>query len=129
MISFTIKSTKRVEAINITSRIREYIHSENLKEGICVIYTPHTTSAIIINEGADPDVMNDLLTSLNSLIPYKNSYKHIEGNSDAHIKASITGNSRIVLFSNNELLLGTWEAIYFLEFDGPRTRKVYIIAK
>jgi secondary thiamine-phosphate synthase enzyme len=96
---------------------------------MCIIYTPHTTAAIIINEGADPDVMKDLLKSLNSLVPYGNNYRHIEGNSDSHIKASVIGNSRIVLFENNELFLGTWEAVYLLEFDGPRKRKVYVATK
>ncbi len=125
----TIKSTKRVEAINITSEVHKFVRSSNLKEGICIVYTPHTTAGIIINEGADPDVMKDLLSSLNSLVPYNKNYRHIEGNSDSHIKASVIGNSRIIIFENRELLLGTWEAVYFLEFDGPRTRKVYITAR
>ena len=119
-------SSKRMEAINITDKINDYINSANKKDGLCIIYTPHTTSAIIINEGFDPDVMSDFISHTSSLVPYSKNYRHLEGNSDAHIKAAIIGNSRIVPFENGKLLLGRWEAIFFLEFDGPRNRKVYI---
>jgi secondary thiamine-phosphate synthase enzyme len=121
-----VRSSKRIEAINISSIINNYIRSVDKKDGLCIIYTPHTTSAIIINEGFDPDVMSDFISHTSSLVPYNKNYRHVEGNSDAHIKAAIIGNSRIVPFENGRLLLGRWEAVFFLEFDGPRNRKVYI---
>ncbi len=126
---FNVQSTKRIEAVKITDIVQEYVSSLEESEGICFIYTPHTTGAITINEGFDPDVMHDLLSALSEAFPYTKNYRHAEGNSDAHIKASLIGNSRMVAFENGKLLLGTWEAIYFLEFDGPRNRKVYLIAK
>jgi secondary thiamine-phosphate synthase enzyme len=121
-----VRSSKRIEAINISSIINNYIRSVDKKDGLCIIYTPHTTSAIIINEGFDPDVMSDFISHTSSLVPYNKNYRHAEGNSDAHIKAAIIGNSRIIPFENGKLLLGRLEAIFFLEFDGPRNRKVYI---
>ncbi len=124
--TLNLQTSKRIEAVNITYEVKKIVDSSNKDDGLCLIYTPHTTAAIIINEGADPDVMGDLLKHLESLVPHNNSYRHIEGNSDSHIKASIIGNSRMVAFENKKLLLGRWEAVYFLEFDGPRNRKVYI---
>lgn len=126
MKQITIETTKKNELIDITLSINQILKASSIKEGMCIIYSPHTTSAITINESHDPDVKTDIINHLNNLIPYNPNYQHGEGNSDAHIKSSIIGNSRTILVFNNELILGQWEGVYFCEFDGPRQRKVYI---
>jgi len=123
-----IRTKSRFEMRDITSVISESIRDSGVMDGICVIYTPHTTSALMINEHADPDVMKDVIRSLDLLVPENGSYNHAEGNSQAHIKSSIIGNSRIVIIENGEPLLGTWEGVFFCEFDGPRNRRVVIKA-
>ncbi len=122
-MELSISSSKRNELIDITSKIQELINIDN---GICFIYCPHTTAAITINENADPDVKTDILGHLNSLIPENSNFKHSEGNSDAHIKSSIIGASETIIIKNRKLQLGTWQSIFFCEFDGPRQRKVII---
>lgn len=124
--TISIRTHKRIEAIDITEHVREIVKESGIKEGICNIFIPHTTASITINENADPSVMRDLLEALSRLIPYQNNYYHLEGNADAHIKSSIIGSSRDVIVENGELLFGTWQGIFFLEFDGPRTRKIYV---
>ncbi|HOO41266.1 MAG TPA: secondary thiamine-phosphate synthase enzyme YjbQ, partial [Syntrophales bacterium] len=94
--------------------------------GICQVYVPHTTSGITINENADPDVPRDILATLEKLVPLRGNYRHSEGNSDAHVKASLMGSSQTVFFENGTLILGTWQSLFFCEFDGPRTRSVYV---
>jgi secondary thiamine-phosphate synthase enzyme len=126
MIELKIKSNKRNEMIDITSDIREIIHKEKLQNGCVFVYVPHTTAGITINEGADPGVQRDIIKTLNNLIPESDDYHHVEGNSDAHIKASILGSSVTVLVEDNTLKLGTWQHIFFYEGDGPRNRKVYV---
>ena len=122
-----IKTTKRTSFVNITPLVREEVRKSNVKSGLCVIYVPHTTCAVFINEGADPDVIKDISYALEKLIPWSDSnYAHSEGNSAAHIRSSIIGNSRIVPVEDGELMLGTWESIFIAEFDGPRERKVII---
>jgi len=122
-----IKTTKGTSFVNITPLVREEVRKSNIKSGLCVIYVPHTTCAVFINEGADPDVIKDISYALEKLIPWNDSsYAHSEGNSAAHIRSSIIGNSRIVPVENGELMLGTWESIFIAEFDGPRERKVII---
>ena len=126
MQEIMIISNRRNELIDITSEVEDIIEDEKIKNGFAVIYVPHTTAGITINEGADPSVKEDILHTLEKIIPENNDYHHLEGNSDAHIKASIFGSSILVLIKNNRILLGTWQHIFFYEGDGPRTRKVII---
>ena len=118
---FSVKTTKRNEFIDITSEVEEAI--KEVKEGILTIFVPHTTAAITINENADPDVKSDILKKLTQLIPQHENYAHADGNSDSHVKAALIGSSINVLVKNGKLLLGTWQGIFFCEFDGPRSRK------
>lgn len=121
---FSIKTSKRNEFIDITAQIQDLI--EDVSEGVGTVYVPHTTTAVTINENADPDVPRDILKKLGELIPQRDNYSHMEGNSDAHIKASLFGSSVRVIIKDGQLLLGTWQSIFFCEFDGPRTRKFYV---
>lgn len=121
-----VKSRTRTEFIDITERIQEVIKEEGVKEGICYIYVPHTTAGITINEGADPSVQRDIVSALNRLIPFEGDYHHREGNADAHIKSTIVGVSQYIMIEQGKLSLGTWQAIYFCEFDGPRHRRVHL---
>jgi len=121
-----INTRKRNELFDVTAAIAESIRRSAVKNGICVIYTPHTTAGIIINENADPDVKSDIILFLNKLIPQDNKFAHSEGNSDSHIKSALCGNSKTVFIENGGLALGEWEGIYLAEFDGPRKRKVWI---
>ncbi|MFH1867665.1 MAG: secondary thiamine-phosphate synthase enzyme YjbQ [Candidatus Omnitrophota bacterium] len=123
---FVVTTSRRSEFVDITSEVEKIVSSEKIKDGICVVYVPHTTACVCINENADPSVKSDIVSALEKLIPKSGPYEHAEGNSDAHIKASIIGSSRIVLVESGSLLLGTWQGIYFCEFDGPRKRKVII---
>lgn len=111
---------------DITREIVNSLHESQIRDGICVIYTPHTTCAITINENADPAVQNDLLFGLTVVSPYRKEYEHDEGNSDAHLKSSLIGCSETIIVENGKLVLGTWQGIYFMEFDGPRYRNYYI---
>ena len=126
MRELKIVSKKRNEMIDITNDIQRVIDEENLKKGHVVVYVPHTTAGVTINEGADPSVQRDIIETLKRLIPESGGYHHIEGNSDAHIKASILGSSVTVIVENNNLILGTWQHIFFYEGDGPRNRRVYV---
>jgi secondary thiamine-phosphate synthase enzyme len=127
MKSFTVRTAERIEMIDITSRIRAVIKESRVKNGICQVFIPHTTAAVTINENADPAVPRDILMGLNKLIPFDDpQYRHSEGNSDAHIKTSLIGSSEMVIIENGCLVLGTWQSVFFCEFDGPRTRKVLI---
>lgn len=120
-----IKSNKRIEAIDITGYIINTIKTLGIKNGVLILYVPHTTAGIIINENSDPNVIEDILNRLAELVPEKLNYKHLEGNADSHIKSSLTSSSVILIIENGELMLGTWQGVFFLEFDGPRERKVY----
>ncbi len=126
MKEIRIQSKKRNEMIDITNIIQDAVEDENIIDGFAIIYIPHTTAGITINEGADPSVQKDIINTLERLIPENNNYQHMEGNSDAHIKASILGSSTIVLIKNKEIILGTWQHIFFYEGDGPRNRRVII---
>ena len=121
---FTIKTSKRNEFVDITAQIQEIVGE--VSEGVVTVFVPHTTTGITINENADPDVPRDILKKLEKLIPQQDNYSHMEGNSDAHIKASLFGSSVRVIVKDSQLLLGTWQSIFFCEFDGPRTRKFYV---
>lgn len=119
-------STKEEEFYNITAMVENALIKRRLKRGIAVVYCPHTTAGITINESADPDVTKDLLFALNQTYPDRPEFKHYEGNSSAHLKASVIGSSETIIIENGRLLLGTWQAIYLIEFDGPRTRNFYV---
>ncbi len=120
----SIRTQKRNELIDVTSLVEAQI--AGVSEGLVTIYVPHTTAAVIINEGADPSVADDILNKLSQLVPYSDNYSHLEGNSDAHIKASLVGSSVSVIISNGRLKLGRWQSIFFCEFDGPRKRKIFL---
>ena len=124
--TMSVNSRSRTELIDITSQVREAVKKSGLKDGICHLFVPHTTAGITINEGADPSVKRDILTSLNRLVPFDGDYQHTEGNSAAHIKTTMVGTSAVCLIEDSQLVLGTWQSIFFCEFDGPRTRRVYI---
>lgn len=119
-----VKSRSRNEFIDITKRVEELLGESGVKSGVCYIYVPHTTAGVTVNEGADPAVQKDILNTLSKLIPHEGGYRHMEGNADAHIKASLVGASEHVLIDEGGLALGTWQAIFFCEFDGPRHRRV-----
>jgi len=121
-----VKSRTRTELIDITSKIQDMIMSAGIGQGLCMLYVPHTTAAITINESADPNVKDDILMIINRIIPWEAEYRHLEGNSPAHIKSTIVGPSELIAIDNNRLALGTWQGIFFCEFDGPRTRKVQV---
>ena len=106
--------------------VQSVINESDITDGVCYVFIPHTTAAVTINENADPDVKADMLTEMNKIIPFSDSYRHMEGNSAAHIKASLFGNSEMIIIQSGLLQLGTWQGIFFCEFDGPRTRKVWI---
>ena len=125
-MKYNIKTTKAQEFIDITNLIRETAREDQVKNGIAVVFIPHTTAGVTINENADPDVVYDILSSLNKSFPEIGDYRHFEGNSHAHIKASLMGASCTVIVEDGELKLGTWQGVYFCEFDGPRNREIYI---
>jgi len=120
----SVSTSKRMEIIDITSQISQALLAAGGGDGLCFVYNPHTTAGLTINEGADPAVREDILAVFNQIIPSNFPYKHLEGNSPAHIMASLMGSSVTVIAENGHLLLGTWQKIYFCEFDGPRSRKL-----
>ncbi|MGQ9618395.1 MAG: secondary thiamine-phosphate synthase enzyme YjbQ [Candidatus Aminicenantia bacterium] len=119
-------TSRKEEMIDITPFIKRTLEEEKIENGICIVYTPHTTAGITINENADPSVKGDILMTLNKIFHENLPYRHTEGNSPAHIKSAIIGNSRIVFVDKGVLSLGTWEGIFFCEFDGPRKRKILV---
>ena len=124
--TFQVMTTTQTEFIEITYSVQEAVQKTGMRDGICLIFIPHTTAAVTINENADPSVVQDIVMELNKMVPFKNQYRHMEGNSPAHIKASLMGCSEIVLVESGKLVLGTWQGIFFCEFDGPRNRKVHV---
>ena len=124
-----IKTFAREEFKDITREVAKAVDIANIKDGICYIFIPHTTAGVTINENADPSVTKDMLRKLKELVPRDDGYEHSEGNSDSHIKASMMGFCQTVLVENGKLVLGTWQGIYFCEFDGPRDRKAIIKIK
>ncbi len=121
-----VESALRNEMIDITQDIQRIVDEANLQQGHVIIHVPHTTAGLTINEGSDPSVQRDIIQALKGLIPEHGDYHHLEGNSDAHIKASLLGSSLTVLVENQKLVLGTWQHIFFYEGDGPRARKVFV---
>jgi len=126
MKELKINSTRKNEMIDITEDINNIVKKEKINDGYLIVYVPHTTAGITINEGADPSVKMDIINSLKDQIPENAEYSHLEGNSDAHIKASILGSSVTILINKKKIVLGTWQHIFFYEGDGPRNRKVYV---
>ncbi|MDX1762749.1 MAG: secondary thiamine-phosphate synthase enzyme YjbQ [bacterium] len=121
--TLTIKTGSRIEMIDITARVQAVVDRFTVREGLCMIFVPHTTAAVTINENADPHVQRDLMTYLAQLIPKSAKFRHSEGNSDSHIKVSLTGASELVMIEDGRLHLGTWQSIFFCEYDGPRQRR------
>lgn len=126
MTSFTLSTGARCEMIDITDRVAALVGKSGISKGICHVFVPHTTAAVTINENADPDVQRDILASLDRIVPLADRYRHGEGNSAAHIKATLCGSSQAVLVDGGRLVLGTWQSLFFCEFDGPRTRRVLV---
>ena len=124
--TFNIKTDKHTQMKDITRLIQDEVRKSGVKDGLCVVFTPHTTAAVTINENADPDVVQDLNMELGKIIPWEDGYHHIEGNSAAHLKSSLVGASEHIIIEDGRLLLGTWQGIYFCEYDGPRSRKVIV---
>ena len=122
--TFSVSTGSRMEFVDITGRLQKEVAASGIRDGICYVYNPHTTAGLTINEGADPAVQVDILAVLKKIIPLDHSYKHMEGNSPAHIMASLMGSSVNVFIENGGLVLGTWQKIFFCELDGPRSRKV-----
>ena len=121
-----VSSRKTTEFVDITPEIQKIVSKSGVKDGICIVYCPHTTAGITTNENADPTVKEDIRNEIDKIVPWDDNYRHLEGNSAAHIKSSLIGFSKVFIIDNGKLLLGTWQGIFFCEFDGPRTRKVYI---
>lgn len=126
MESIQLKTHSRQQLVDVTRMVAEVIRKSGVKDGAAVVYVPHTTAGVTINEAADPSVAADLENKLSQLIPHQGPYRHSEGNSDAHIKASLMGSSVHLIVSNGEPVLGTWQGIFFCEFDGPRTRQFMV---
>ncbi len=125
-MQLTVISSDKTQLIDITSQVQDKIKAQGVENGLCVLFVPHTTAGITINENADPAVASDMLNVLNTVIPWDLDYTHAEGNSPAHVKATVVGASETIIIENGKLELGTWQGIYFCEFDGPRTRRVLV---
>jgi secondary thiamine-phosphate synthase enzyme len=125
-MTLTVKTKTKTELVDITADVEKIVRQADVRTGLCMVYVPHTTAAVTINESADPSVKGDILMVLNQVIPWKAHYRHLEGNSPAHIKSTLVGASELIAVENKRLLLGTWQGIFFCEFDGPRTRKIHL---
>ena len=126
MLVLTVKTRARTEFVDVTDKVREAVASAGAGTGLCMLYVPHTTAAVTINESADPSVRGDILKVLNEIVPWEANYRHLEGNSAAHIKTTLVGSSELVMVEKGRLVLGTWQGIFFCEFDGPRSRKLHV---
>ena len=122
----SVKTRETTELVDITSDINRLVHESGVDQGLCMLYVPHTTAAVTINESADPSVKSDMLKIINQIIPWEAGYRHLEGNSAAHIKTTLVGSSELIAIENNQLALGTWQGVFFCEFDGPRSRKLQV---
>ena len=126
MQTFQVRTSTRTEFIDVSRPVQEAVRKAGVEDGICIIFVPHTTAAVTINENADPSVVQDMIMALNQIVPFQVPYRHREGNSPAHIQASLVGCSKIVFVQSGKLVLGTWQGIFFCEFDGPRNRQVHV---
>ena len=126
MTKLNVKTSKHTQMLDITADVQRAVTESGVKSGICVVFVPHTTAAVTINENADPDVVRDVTTEINKIVPWEDGYHHMEGNSAAHLKSSMIGFSEQVIIEDGRLVLGTWQGIYFCEYDGPRDRKAII---
>jgi len=129
MKTLRIRSSQRVDLIDVTQEVTEVVRESGVTEGLCLVYVPHTTAAVTINENADPSVVRDLIAKLNDLVPRDDAYTHSEGNSDAHVKSTLVGCSTAIPVQAGRLVLGTWQAVYFCEFDGPRQRQLVVLVR
>lgn len=126
MKAIQVKTQSRIQFVDVTRQVREAILTSEVREGIALVYVPHTTAAVTINEAADPSVVSDIIYKLTQLVPHRDNYRHSEGNSDSHIMTSMIGSSVNLIISDGEPMLGTWQGIFFCEFDGPRHRKFFV---
>jgi len=122
----TVKTHDRTELIDVTSEIDQLVKKSGIDQGLCMVYVPHTTAGVTINESADPSVKTDMLMVLNQMVPWEANYRHLEGNSPAHVKSTLVGASELIAIEKGRLVLGTWQGIFFCEFDGPRNRKLHV---
>jgi len=122
----SVKTRERTELLDVTSEISRIVKESGIDQGLCMVYVPHTTAAVTINESADPDVKLDMLMVLNQMVPWEADYRHREGNSPAHVKSTLVGASELIAIEKGRLVLGTWQGIFFCEFDGPRNRKLHV---
>lgn len=126
MVVITVSTSARTEFVDVTQKVRKAVDAAGMSTGLCILYVPHTTAAVTINESADPSVRADILKVMNDIVPWDANYRHLEGNSAAHIKTTLVGSSELVMVEKGRLVLGTWQGIFFCEFDGPRTRKLHV---
>ena len=126
MHELTLRTGNRTELLDVTDSLAKLVRDSKVRSGLLTVFIPHTTAAVTINENADPSVQQDILQELNRLIPFQGPYRHTEGNSAAHVKSSLVNPSQVILIEDGKLALGTWQGVYFCEFDGPRTRKIWI---
>jgi len=124
--TLTVKTSAKTEMVDMTPEIQKWVRSQGISDGLCMLYVPHTTAAVTINENADPSVPSDILMVLNKMVPWEAGYRHMEGNSPAHVKATLVGASEMITIESGSLVLGTWQGIFFCEFDGPRSRKLHV---
>ena len=122
----SVKTRERTELVDVTSEINQLIKKSGIDQGLCMVYVPHTTAGVTINENADPSVKSDMLMVLNQIVPWEANYRHLEGNSPAHVKSTLVGPSELIAIEKGRLVLGTWQGIFFCEFDGPRNRKLHV---
>ena len=122
----TVKSESKTELIDVTSEVQKLVQEAGLTDGVCMLYVPHTTAGVTINESADPSVKADIMMVLNKIVPWEAGYRHSEGNSPAHVKSTLIGASELVAVEDGKLVLGTWQGVFFCEFDGPRNRKLHL---
>ena len=122
----SVKTRERTELVDVTSEISRLVQKSGINQGLCMVYVPHTTAGVTINESADPSVKTDMLMVLNQIVPWDADYRHLEGNSPAHVKSTLVGASQLIAIEKGRLVLGTWQGIFFCEFDGPRNRKLHV---
>ena len=122
----TVTTRSRSQMVDITAQVQRLVDESGIQEGLCMVFVPHTTAAVTINENADPDVQRDMMSELDKIVPWESNYYHVEGNSAAHLKATLTGFSEQLIIHSGRLLLGTWQGLYFMEYDGGRTRRVCV---